>query len=306
MQTILVVEDDRFALTLVVDGLQERFAGQAEVLGAISADAARRTLASRRISVMIIDMNLDDVPGAGFELIRLAKSRTPRTFILVNTAYADVQNVQHWIRAGAYAVLSKPTSLADLAGLVSKGLDLAAGDLDRDALNERLILEEYELVQRAASTREQGVSLENLCFLLFGSVPGWTRLESRLTLPAEEIDLVIANEASDEFWSKFGSVILVECKNWHRRRRPGRKDFDAFYMKLARRSPLDCRLGFFISFNGFARTFVEETSRLLDKPQKVALLDAGKLWELVVAADRSSLLKEWVRGAVIGTRSAAL
>ena len=301
MQSILVVEDDNLSRNLLVEGLEDYFLqGKAEVLGAASYETAVEVIESRPISVLITDMALDDDPEAGFKLIRFVKRRKPRTFIIVTTAYATLERIPSWIRAGAFEVVTKPFTFERVGILIQRALELTSTPIDRDMLIERLILEEWELTNRSSSAKDKGIALENLCSLLFGTIPGWTRIESRLTLPTEELDVVIVNESADEFWAKYGTILLVECKNWHRKRKPGRIDFDGFFMKLQRRFSTDCRLGFFVSTNGFASTFLAETRRILREPQIVVPLDASNLWDLIVAADRSAEMKCHVKDAFMG------
>ena len=300
MQTILIVEDDDHHRTMLVDGLREYYLdGKAQLLAAESAQEAMELVKKLPISILITDMYLED-PNAGFRLIRFVKQRMPRTFIIVTTAFADLDRIQHWMRAGTFEVVRKPFTFEEIAGAVQRALDLTSSGLDRDALVERLIVEEWQLVNEANSSVEQGTSLENLCSLLLGTLPGWKQIESRLTLSSEEFDLVISNESTEAFWREYGTIILVECKNWRRKKKPGRTDFDTFFMKLQRRAPSDCRLGFFVSMNGFARTFIEESRRILREPQVVVPLNSADLWALVMASDRSAVLKTHVRRAVIG------
>ena len=110
----------------------------------------------------------------------------------------------------------------------------------------------------------------------------------------EEIDIVVRNESTEEFWKRFGSIILIECKNWHSSTKPGRSDFDAFYGKIARRGSEDCRLGFFISLNGVTEPFAEAQRTIAKERIRIVCIDEDGLWQLIIAGNRSEYLKDLV------------
>jgi hypothetical protein len=85
---------------------------------------------------------------------------------------------------------------------------------------------------------EKGIALENLCSLIFRTIPGWQQIESQVRSDIEEFDITILNQSGDKFWEKFGTLIIVRCKNWSTAKKPGRDEFDAFYGKISRRGRL--------------------------------------------------------------------
>ena len=68
--------------------------------------------------------------------------------------------------------------------------------------------------------------------MIFKAIPGFEQTMTNRQSIDEEIDLVVRNESTDAFWSKQGSYLLGECKNWSSA--VDRKEFDAFRSKMAR------------------------------------------------------------------------
>jgi len=186
--------------------------------------------------------------------------------------------------------------------VAKRALAVSFSTIDRDTLRERLILSNWDEVHCWTERAKKGVALESLCTLIFGTVPGWQRIESRVHSVTEEIDLVILNESEDVFWRNYQTLLLVECKNWSSRNKPGRVEFDAFSAKIDRRGQRDCRLGFFVSVGGVAETFMEEVRRIAKDEKVVAVIDEHHLWRLICADDRNRFLKELVVSFILGKR----
>jgi len=290
---ILIVDDSLEFCRILEERLSETVPG-VNVLHAQSVSDAAAVLRASEINVVISDMVMGE-KEAGFDLLVLSKRRNPCTQFLVLTEYPSIKNVERCMRAGCYAYVEK-TDLegSRFAEVVTEALALSRVSVDRDATLERLILADWNTLRSVKERLKKGAVLEDLCSSLFRTVDGWNRIDGRVNTRTEEIDLLILNESRDEFWKRFGSFILVECKNWVRKRKPGRKEFDSFYLKMQRRGQQDCRLGFFISLNGVATTFAIEQSRIAKESTRVVTLDGEEIWQLICAPDRSGLLKQLV------------
>lgn len=79
-----------------------------------------------------------------------------------------------------------------------------------------------EQVDAAETATDKGTSLELLMEALFTQVPGFVVYQRNVRTETEEIDLVLVNDSPDPIYSRDGSIILVECKNWTGR--PGRPE----------------------------------------------------------------------------------
>lgn len=298
MQTILLVEDNREELEELRIFLGCRFPGIG-ILTAESQALAVRDYSKSAIDVVITDMRMEQTL-AGLDVLLKFKKSYPGTHVIVYTgAVREIPMAVLCVRSGCFDYIEKP-NVERLSSAVRMALDLANPVMDRDSLAERLLLADWHLLQSAESRERKGTALEGLCSTLFATIPGWQRIETRVKSKTEEIDLVVLNESPDEFWRRFGTVVLIECKNWSRRKPPGRPEFDCFYQKITRRGGADCRLGFFVSLNGVARTFELELERLSKESIVIVPIDVRSLWELISTSHRSDRLKRLVAARLVG------
>jgi CheY-like chemotaxis protein len=236
----------------------------------------------------------EDDPSAGIELTRHIKRKFPMTRVIIATAYGAIADSKKAMRIGCFDYVEKENT-GELAKSVLWALDLSGG---RDELIERLILEDWDILE--ADIDEQGLSLENLCSSIFSTIPGWF-VQQRLRTRIDEIDLKVRNESPDEFWRNFGPFILVECKNW-RKRKPGRDALDSLLGKIRRARIGRPSLGFFVSVNGTPDTFSAALDHARNEDILVALIDREALLLLVrgeapgesLGARRGQILKSLV------------
>lgn len=299
--TILVVDDD----PAFREGLRWRLEREPgwEVRLASSWYDASDLLAATPVDVVVTDMQMERA-DSGYAVLRSAKSANPQTQVIIVTAYASVENAVHCVRAGCFDYLEKDLfdrgrqTFDVLVGSVQQALEFSRSGAERDSLEERLILADWRGMQGAEDAAAKGNALEGLCKSVFRTVPGWNRVDTRVRTRCEEIDLVILNESTEEFWRRFGTVILVECKNWSRRR-PGVKEFAAFAAKIAERGSENCRLGFFVSLGGVARTFIDKAREAKKQGAVIVPLDRDQLWKLICAGDRGQFLRDLVAAQIM-------
>lgn len=291
---VLIIEDEPETLQDLAHQCQDRFAN-VQVQTACDKTAALRMLGEQRVNVVVTDMRMGSTRD-GYELLLLIKKSRPSVQVIVHTAYDSVSDAVRCMRAGCFDYVPKTQvdSIERILESTHRALELSRVTSDRDSLRERLLLADWDEVRNTTKRGEKGLALESLCDLLFRSVPGWHRVESRVHSATEEIDLVVVNESAEVFWQRFGTVILVECKNWCTKKKPGRCDFDAFYSKVCRRGIADCRLGFFISLSGVTHTFDVEVGRLAKEKVRIVVIDEDGLWRMLCAEDRSEYLKNLV------------
>ncbi|MDA1056024.1 MAG: response regulator [Planctomycetota bacterium] len=295
--SILLVDDDksyREDLATVLEGE----VGPVHIRGCDSAKSARKLLKDNGADVVLSDMVMED-EEAGIDLLHHIKTSNPRTQVIVLTAFPSLNTATRCMRAGCFEFLVKPTKIAQIVATVRKAISVARRSDGTDTLVERLILSYWDQLQTETTKAKRGASLESLMGLLFGTLPGWEKVESRVNSKTEEIDLVILNESTNEFWRRFGPLVIVECKNWSRKTKPGRSDFDSFYSKMSRRGEGNCRLGFFVSVNGVAKTFHVELDRISRDTNSIVILDLDAIWNLICAGDRGALLKQLVTSSML-------
>ena len=273
------------------------------VIHADTVASALRVLRERDVAVVILDMrmptDLDSIESheGGFRFLESLAKYGRHPHVLVFTAYPSYRDAFRCAQAGAMHYVPKcdmdrgEGGVDELRRAVLRALQFpesGSGPVQSSAMSE------WNDARGAPDRQRRGEALESLCARIFGSVSGWSKLTRRVRTETEEIDLAVVNESSDEFWRRFGTLILVECKNWDAARRPGRTEFDSFYAKLARRGEKDCRLGFFVSLRGVARTFSMETKRIAKEGAVIVPLDEKDVWALMRSSAPSDLLKDRV------------
>lgn len=151
-----------------------------------------------------------------------------------------------------------------------------------------------ERVETCTDANEKGKALEDLVAALFATVPGFEVKQCTRTA-TEEIDLLILNDSDAGPFRREGDVILAECKNWNRK--CGKNEFVLFKNKVLNRGGR-CTIGFLISWNGFARTVVQEMLRESQQLRIVPVEGAdirkavadGRFLEVLMEARRRALL----------------
>ena len=263
--------------------------------------------ALERLELLPIDVVLVDALGErgeeALDFVRKVKSRSPATLVIV-VARPTVREVVEWMRAGAFHVAREADnhrSRDEIVGKTETALKLAARQVERDSLRERLILSHYDRFIRSRRQHDtragrKGQALEDYAEQLFLSISGWQTIDVRITNAYEEVDLVISNESEDPFWRRFGPVILVECKN--RTAASNKNDLLSFWAKIEERGA--CRLGFFISGAGFKRTLKQFLDREAKSEATVVPITKANLDQLLYAPDRNLELKRLVRYTLLG------
>jgi DNA-binding NtrC family response regulator len=108
---VLVVEDRPSVLKLMATILQRGY----EVSTASDGEAALALIGSQPLDVVLTDIRM---PGlSGFDVLRAVQSRSPKTAVVMMTAYANITDAVAAIKLGAYDYVAKPLD-ADEIGLV--------------------------------------------------------------------------------------------------------------------------------------------------------------------------------------------
>ena len=146
-----------------------------------------------------------------------------------------------------------------------------------------------ETVEHAKDASTKGHALEDLMFTLLAAVPGF-EVEKRIRTITEEIDLKVLNSHTDPRW-RDNAIILFECKNWSKV--CGKDEVVLFERKLENRRGR-VKLGFFVSWRGFAKTVPKELLRGSRGRVQVALVTGDDLR----AAARTGNILPVLRAAV--------
>jgi hypothetical protein len=108
----------------------------------------------------------------------------------------------------------------------------------------------------------------------------------------EEIDLLLANDLADPFWTGLSSpIIMVECKNWKESNKPGVAELRVLESKMADRRSI-CKIGIFISMSGFSDTFMTRLKAIQSDGGMIFAVSGDDLFKIVTDKIK---LSDWLK-----------
>lgn len=169
---VLIVEDE-----LIVQEAAERILRlkNLTIQRVAEAGTAAERLHEHNYHLVLSDLMLPG--GSGFEVIELARSRSPATQVIVITGYATLDNAIQSFALGAFDVIPKPFDVSELLGVVSRALKFRELSATADGILEPpspAPRERYFLGQHAWALLEPGGSV------LFGVAETFPRTLERL------------------------------------------------------------------------------------------------------------------------------
>ncbi len=100
---VLLADDEKTIAVTLSDALEE--AGHTVIVAPDGLEA-RRQIEERTFDVVVTDLKMPGMPG--MEVLRLAKSRSPDTEVIVMTGYGTIETAVEAMKSGAYDYLLKP------------------------------------------------------------------------------------------------------------------------------------------------------------------------------------------------------
>jgi putative two-component system response regulator len=124
-EIVLIVDDDETIRGLLHAKLsKEGF----NCLGASGSMEAMDAIQSRRVALVLLDINL---PGkSGLQILPEIKAESPDTVVIMITGSTDINTVIQYIRHGAYDYLTKPFSLESVVLSVRRALEKRGLELE--------------------------------------------------------------------------------------------------------------------------------------------------------------------------------
>lgn len=304
---ILLVDDDKSFNDILTERLRER---GYEVESAYNLSEAMFRLETASWDVVVLDLKLDGGIGAnvGIDALGAVLDRAPTVKPIIITAYADADSVERAFRSGAYDYVEKTDFgvfeallLAKIRNALEPAREARIAALTNGE-RESQIVKLWQAVTSESNRQRKGALLEELMLVLWRSIPGFEKTVSNRQSQDEEIDLVVVDQSTDEFWKRQNSsIFLVECKNWTSKVDP--QEIDRLFQKIERKQGR-CRLGFIVAPEGF--TAGVATTLLANRKEDKVIVPIAKdaLARLVLAKSataRNELLKELVIAAVLGS-----
>ena len=117
MKRVLVIDDSREFTDLVARHLRRR---GYEVASALSGDAGLKLCAQAAPALVLLDLNLGDMPG--LEVLRQLRTSAPETQVAIVTGHPELSSALAAIKGQVVDYLCKPFELAELDALLTHAL----------------------------------------------------------------------------------------------------------------------------------------------------------------------------------------
>jgi two-component system response regulator AtoC len=115
IEKILVVDDEVLMRNFLVEALKRK---GLEAVSAENGDKALNLLRNQSFDLVITDMKM---PGlTGMDVLKYVKEISPRTLVIVVTAFGTIENAVEAMKNGAFHYLIKPFSLESLMANIEK------------------------------------------------------------------------------------------------------------------------------------------------------------------------------------------
>ncbi len=118
---ILIVDDNPYVLSGLLDGIDFKALGFEEVFTAQNARKAKEILDQVKIGILITDIEMPN--GSGLSLLEWANEHHPGLVTLFCTSYADFNYAQEALRLHCFDYYVKPIRYADFTEHVKRAMD---------------------------------------------------------------------------------------------------------------------------------------------------------------------------------------
>ncbi|MBB6673988.1 response regulator transcription factor [Cohnella nanjingensis] len=134
MYNVLVVDDEKYAVAGITQGIDWSEVPIAELREAYSAKQAKDVMARGSVDLLITDI---EMPGeSGMELLDWVRERFPDTVTIFLTAHADFGYAQQALHLGSYAYIVKPVDYDELKAVVVRALEEIGRNREQKAFSE--------------------------------------------------------------------------------------------------------------------------------------------------------------------------
>jgi two-component system response regulator HydG len=129
-----------------------------EVLTASNGEEAFKAIRSNSVDLLISDIRMAGMDG--LELLKVCKSVSPYTEVIMITGYASVDTAVDSMKQGAYDYITKPFKKADILKAVQKAIEKQILTMDNVKMKERIeAMEAAPLIETASPAMKKLVEV---------------------------------------------------------------------------------------------------------------------------------------------------
>jgi DNA-binding NarL/FixJ family response regulator len=243
-------------------------------------------------NVAVVDLRMDKFPKNGVDIIKEILDVNPFARIIVVSAFIPeyLEDINELIKTGRVAAIHDKEKFDSFKEKVGASIDKVIADFEKNKSSNQAALQAlFSEAKNEKDAYQKGVKFEYFVTMLFSQM-GFNHLESRTRDKSQnEVDIIIRNDVSDLFFSKFKPYILIECKNTSDD--VGKNDFILFKTKLENTKALS-DLGFLVTSASLKRTTYLEAMRVSDKDYKIIFISNVEIAELISSDDGIEALKK--------------
>jgi CheY-like chemotaxis protein len=287
---------------IIIDDDKAQANGLAKVLGRelpnysfesyYEEDNILEAVEERFYTLAIVDIRMDKFSINGVDIVTRIFEVNPFAKVLIISAFKDeyFSKLKHILLTGKVIDVldKKPLSewIPEISGVVKNYYENV--DKDPSEINKAL-LQYYADAKNETETFKKGERFEHFVSLIFQSF-GYKDINKRVKDKSlNEVDLIIRNEISDSFLSKFGKYILIECKN-KPTTKVSKNDFIVFSNKLRNTNGL-ADLGVIATSGFIAWTTYIEAVRESGEARKIIFLSNPEFERLISSNDKKEEFK---------------
>lgn len=290
---------------IIIDDIKEQSEGLAKGLSKLLPDCSfdfyykepeiLDAIENRFYSLAIIDIRMDTFSIDGIKLAERIFEVNPFAHVLIISAFKD----EYFLRLKDLLLTGKVVDIQDKDSfniwlpklketINNYYLKIAE---DPSEINNAL-LQYYSEAKNEIDIYKKGEKFEHFMSLMFQSI-GFNQVLKRVKdRSLNEVDLIIRNDINDNFISKFGKYILVECKN-----KPiekiNKNDFIIFQNKLKNTNGL-AELGIIATTGYITKNTYTEAIRESGDTRKILFLSNPELEKLIKAENKLSTFKNLI------------
>lgn len=134
IEKILIVDDEVLMRNFLVEALKRK---GLEAAAVENGEKAMNLLQEQSFDLVITDMKMPGVTG--MDVLKFVKELSPRTLVIVVTAFGTIENAVEAMRSGAFHYLIKPFSLESLMAIIEKANQHAVLVEENHYLREQVV-----------------------------------------------------------------------------------------------------------------------------------------------------------------------
>ncbi|GAB3352950.1 hypothetical protein GCM10027566_12750 [Arachidicoccus ginsenosidivorans] len=290
---------------IIIDDIKEQSEGLAKGLSKLLPDCSFEfyykepdildAIENRFYSLAIIDIRMDTFSIDGIKLAERIFEVNPFAHVLIISAFKD----EYFLRLKDLLLTGKVVDIQDKDSFniwlpkLKETINNYYLKIEEDPSEiNNALLQYYSEAKNEIDIYKKGEKFEHFMSLMFQSI-GFNQVLKRVKDHSlNEVDLIIRNDINDNFISKFGKYILVECKN-----KPiekiNKNDFIIFQNKLKNTNGL-AELGIIATTGYITKNTYTEAIRESGDTRKILFLSNPELEKLIKAENKLSTFKNLI------------